>query len=113
MVVLEDGGELRSGSIRVRSSGFNLGLMQNYPNPFNPTTRIEFSLPERSHVSIVVYDPAGRRVATLVDEMRPAGTGNVRWDGRNAAGNPVSSGVYFYRMTTGKTVLTKKMILLK
>jgi hypothetical protein len=113
VVVLGDGSELRSSGVSVRSAGHALSLMQNHPNPFNPTTRIDFSLPERSHVSIVVYDAAGRRVTTLVNEALPAGMNDVTWNGRNASGDSVSSGVYFYRLTAGKNVLTKKMILLK
>ena len=107
--------ELRSSGVRVKSAGYSLSLGQNYPNPFNPTTRINFSLPERSHVSIVVYDPAGRQVTTLVSSTLPAGINEVTWDGRNASGDPVSSGVYFYRLTAGRQghVLTRKMILLK
>ncbi|UCH83662.1 MAG: M6 family metalloprotease domain-containing protein [Candidatus Latescibacterota bacterium] len=113
LVVLGDSGELRSSGVRVKSAGFTLSLGQNYPNPFNPTTRIDFSLPERSHVSIVVYDPAGRQVMTLVDDVRPAGVNNITWNGKNASGDPVSSGVYFYRLTSAKRVLTRKMILLR
>jgi hypothetical protein len=113
VVVLKDGDELRSAGASIKTAGFALSLMQNHPNPFNPSTRIDYSLPEPSHVSIVVYDPAGRQVTTLVNESRPAGMNNVMWDGRNARGNPVASGVYFYRMTSNNRVLTKKMILLK
>ncbi|MFQ5496092.1 MAG: T9SS type A sorting domain-containing protein, partial [Phycisphaerae bacterium] len=90
---------------------FDLG--QNYPNPFNPATTIRFALPVRTHVRLTVYDVAGRRVATLVDETRPAGAHRVVWDRMSRSGNPVASGVYFYRIEAGKFKMTKKMVLLK
>ncbi|UCG52065.1 MAG: M6 family metalloprotease domain-containing protein [Candidatus Latescibacterota bacterium] len=113
VVVLGNGAEQRSRTISVKSATYALTLMQNHPNPFNPTTRIGFTLPERTHVTLVVYDPAGKQVTTLVNETRNAGANDVTWDGRNAAGDPVSSGVYFYRLRVGKQVLTRKMLLLR
>jgi len=94
-------------------------LGQNYPNPFNPSTRIEYWVPEgaragdRSNVSVVVYDVHGARVRTLVSESRSAGHYLARWDGRDDRGTPVSSGIYFYRMTTGSFAAVRKMVLLK
>jgi hypothetical protein len=83
-------------------------LSQNYPNPFNPVTTISFSLPEASYVRLDVFDVAGRRVATLVDETRNAGVHNVTFDASSMA-----SGVYFYRIEAGDMTETKKMILVK
>lgn len=83
-------------------------LDQNYPNPFNPTTAISYQLSAVGFVSLKVYDLLGREVATLVDEVRPAGFYTVRW---NASSMP--SGVYLYRLQTRDFVQTKKMILLK
>ncbi|NBC18547.1 MAG: T9SS type A sorting domain-containing protein, partial [Bacteroidetes bacterium] len=85
-----------------------LRLGQNYPNPFSGTTTITFSVPTTSSqapVHLAIYDLQGRHVATLVRGTLPPGTHQVRWDGRTSAGNPVSSGVYFYRLQhEGRTV---------
>lgn len=88
-------------------------LHQNYPNPFNPATVISFELAAPEYVRLHVFDVAGRRVVTLIDGKRPAGLAQTTWDGRDASGKPVSSGVYFYRLLTGETSHTKKMVLLK
>lgn len=88
-------------------------LEQNYPNPFNPSTEIRFSLPQEMRAELKVYDLAGRLVATLADGVQPAGERIVRWDGRNDRGMTVSSGIYFYRLSAGSLVETKKMILLR
>ncbi|NIM20732.1 MAG: T9SS type A sorting domain-containing protein [Candidatus Latescibacteria bacterium] len=88
-------------------------LAQNYPNPFNPITTIEYSIKERAHVSLKVYNVAGQLVRRLVNEEKPAGEYTKGWNGRNDEGNPVSSGVYFYRIVTKNFTQTKKMILLK
>jgi M6 family metalloprotease-like protein len=112
-VVFDGGTEQVSQGTRAASPAFSLALFQNSPNPFNPSTRITFSLPERMHVSIGVYDPQGRRVVILVDEVRPGGMNEVSWDGRNAAGGRVTSGVYFYRLETERGALTRKMLVLK
>ena len=83
-------------------------LMQNYPNPFNPSTYIEYKLPERTHVSLKVFDVLGREVATLVDEVQEAGSYRIRFENKE-----ISSGVYFYVLRAGKFVDVKKMMLLK
>jgi hypothetical protein len=89
-------------------------LEQNYPNPFNPQTTIAFSIKDRARVKIDVYNVAGQLVKTLLDETRGAGSyTDVRWDGTNGANQPVSSGVYFYKLVTNNFSQTKKMVLLK
>ena len=89
-------------------------LSQNYPNPFNPTTTVKFSVRARTHVSLRIYNVAGQRVRTLVDEVRAPGvTHTAVWNGRNDAGQSVSSGVYFYKLVTRDFVKTRKMVLLK
>jgi hypothetical protein len=89
-------------------------LRQNVPNPFNPTTTITYDVPAGgAKVSIRVYDAAGRLVRALVEEQRPAGTHATTWDGRDQFGSQVSSGVYFYRMTAGSFVESRRMVLLK
>jgi len=84
------------------------GLEQNYPNPFNPTTNINFSIPRKSHVKIVVYDVLGKAVDELVNLEMNAGIYKVDWDAAH-----YTSGVYFYRITAGDYTDTKRMILVK
>lgn len=88
-------------------------LKENYPNPFNPETTISYYLHETSDVLISVYNLKGQAVRTLVSGCLPAGMHNVLWNGTDASGKKVSSGVYYYRMTTGKYSATRKMILMK
>lgn len=83
-------------------------LYQNYPNPFNPLTTIHYSLPRASHVLLAVYNVLGQVVATLVNESEQAGYKSVTFNGNN-----LSSGLYFYRLTAGNYVATKKLVLLK
>lgn len=88
-------------------------MSQNYPNPFNPTTDISFALPGQSDVSIVIFNTLGQQVKSLVHESLPAGYHTVAWDGTNADGDAVASGVYLYKIVAGDFVSTKKMMLLK
>jgi hypothetical protein len=88
-------------------------LRQNSPNPFNPRTEIAFGLQEPAHCTLTVYDVSGRRVATLLDELRGPGTHRVEWDGRSEDGTEVGSGVYLYRLSTERGAIQKKMLLLK
>ncbi len=88
-------------------------LLQNSPNPFNPSTEIRFELAAPSNVTITVFDAAGRLVRVLEQGQRPAGAHAVRWNGRSDDGQPVSSGVYFYRMSASGFDQTRKMVLLK
>jgi hypothetical protein len=83
-------------------------LNQNYPNPFNPMTTIRYGLPERNHVALKVYNILGQNVATLVDEVKPAGYYIVHWNAGHLA-----SGLYFTRMESGNRVRMTKMLLLK
>ena len=83
-------------------------LEQNYPNPFNPSTTIEFSVAHVGHVRLVVYDVLGRAVATLVDGIREPGSYRFVWEAAD-----LSSGIYFYRLTAGKFVQTKKLLLVR
>ncbi len=88
-------------------------LFQNFPNPFNPTTTISFYLPEKTRAVLSIYNVDGRVVTTLVDDTLDERHREVTWDGKDASGSPVSSGVYFYRLTAGNSTLTKKMVLLR
>ena len=92
---------------------YRFELSQNHPNPFNPVTTIEYGLPQRSSVRIEIFNLLGRKVRTLVDREEAAGTYSVTWDGKSTNGQPVSTGVYFYRFQAGDYVATKKMLLLK
>jgi len=83
-------------------------MKQNYPNPFNPSTTIEYQIPRSSHVSLVVYDVLGNQVATVVNEIKPAGNYSVNFTATNLA-----SGIYFYKIKAGNYVQTKKLIILK
>jgi hypothetical protein len=100
-------------TVHPRPVAFRDALVQNYPNPFNPTTTIRFSLADREHVVLAIYDVRGSRVRTLIDEPRTAGEYHVEWNGENDSGVRVSSGVYFYRLVAGNFQATKKMVLLK
>jgi hypothetical protein len=88
-------------------------LSQNFPNPFNPLTRIEFGLAAPAHVTLRIYDAAGRLVRALVDDARPAGRYSELWDGRDSRGRAVASGIYFYRLDAGAFTETRKMALLR
>lgn len=89
-------------------------LHKNYPNPFNPRTTIRYSLPKESSVRLEVFDASGRRVRTLVNERQPGpGHYEIVWDGIDAAGLRVSSGVYLYQLRAGDVMETKRMVLLK
>ncbi len=99
------------GSDEVRPSQFSLS--QNYPNPFNPFTNFQFTLSKSGQVKIEIFNVVGQKVKTLLDrDMRP-GVYVADWDGKDEKGNPVSSGIYFYRMHAGDFSDMKKMVLLK
>ena len=85
----------------------------NYPNPFNPATRIAYSLPRAGRLTVKVFNLRGELVSTLVDESRPAGPGHVMWEGTDAQGAAVSSGVYFCEVRSGGETRVQKMALLK
>ncbi len=88
-------------------------LSQNYPNPFNPTTTISFGLPKDSQVKVEVYNLLGQKVKVLFNGLAKAGYKSLIWDGKDNAGKPVSSGVYFYRIDAGSYHDSKKMMMLK
>jgi hypothetical protein len=83
-------------------------LRQNYPNPFNPSTTIEFALPHAGYTTLKVYNILGQDVAALIAGDYTAGTFRATWDASGFA-----SGVYFYRLTAGEYVQTKKMVLMR
>ncbi len=91
----------------------NTQLKGNYPNPFNPSTSISFELASAGPVTLEIYNQKGQLVTTLVNSELHAGTHSAAWNGHDANGAPVSSGVYFYRMRSGKFSSTRKMVLMK
>jgi hypothetical protein len=91
-----------------------LALHQNHPNPFNPSTTIGYYLPVDAPVTLEVYDTSGRLVARLLNGAKQAkGTHSVVWRGIDMQGRSVSSGLYFYRLTSGKESISRKLILLR
>ncbi len=97
---------------RLIPHAYRLGT--NYPNPFNPSTSIDFALPEDGMVRLSIYDVLGRRIKVLLDEgAQRAGYHTVAWDGRDALGRGVASGVYFYVLEAGAFRQARKMILIK
>jgi hypothetical protein len=94
-------------------------LEQNYPNPFNPSTTIAYSLPKRSSVEVMIYTMQGQKIRSYTFDAQPSGRYTIDWDGTGELGNPLSSGVYMYRIralsTDDGTLFDRssKMILLK
>ncbi|MBN8569123.1 MAG: T9SS type A sorting domain-containing protein [Ignavibacteria bacterium] len=83
-------------------------MSQNFPNPFNPATSIKFNLPVKSHVTLKVYNGLGKEIIELVNEQKPEGSYEVKFDASN-----LPSGVYYYKMVSDNFSETKKMILIK
>ena len=90
-----------------------LELMSNFPNPFNPDTKISFRLPSSQNVKLVIYNVLGQLVNELVNNELPAGTHTFVWNGTDAAGKTVSTGIYFYSIETDNQKIVKKMIFSK
>ena len=113
MVLRADAIKLQYATEKVTSIRSNelpdaYSLVQNYPNPFNPQTIITYSIPEDAHVSLTIFDTLGRKVATLVNEKKPAGHYQVTFKADN-----LSSGIYFYHLSTENFASAKKMMLIK
>ncbi len=88
-------------------------VSQNYPNPFNPSTTIEYYLTQRATVTVDIYNILGQRIRRLRDRLQPAGDHQIQWDGTNANGERVGSGLYFCRVQAGNQAVAIKMVLLK
>jgi hypothetical protein len=97
----------------VTSVPYVTGLQRNYPNPFNPETTISFTLQEADHVTVEIFNTRGQRVKTLVNEHREAGEHQLLWNGRDDSDREIASGIYFYRMKSGRYTSTKKMLMMK
>ena len=100
-------------AVRNQAPARHLFLQQNYPNPFNPSTTIRYSLPSRTHVSLRVFDVAGREVAVIQEGVQPAGTHEIRWAGLDKQDRQLSAGVYFLRLAAGGDSRVTKLVLLK
>ena len=94
-------------------NGMRPGITSLYPNPFNPSVTISYTVPEKIDVTLKVYDVAGREIAQLVTGAQSAGNHQINWNGLNAAGNKVSTGIYFCRLEAGEISQTMKMVYLK
>jgi hypothetical protein len=97
----------------ISTFAISLSLDQNYPNPFNPITTISFSVPDKTQVYLSIHDLEGKLVKTLFNDTLDQGYKQTSWDGTDSQGNPVSSGVYFYRLKTGGKLLTRKMVVVR
>ncbi len=91
----------------------SVSLHQNFPNPFNPSTTISIELTEQELIELSIYNVNGRKITTLAEGTYQIGNHEFRWDGKNRSGSNSSSGIYFYRLTTNSSQLSKKMLLLK
>jgi hypothetical protein len=88
-------------------------LEQNYPNPFNPSTKIKYSIPEKTNVKITIYNLLGQEIKTLVNDLHEAGNYTVTWDGTDNKGIKSATGIYFYSIKAGNYSKSKKMVLIK
>jgi hypothetical protein len=88
-------------------------LQQNYPNPFNPSTVIPYQLGKSARVRIDIFSTLGQHINTLVNEIQQSGSYEVKWNGKDSRGTPVSSGVYLYKLTTEYFTDSQKMILIR
>ncbi|MGE5363824.1 MAG: T9SS type A sorting domain-containing protein, partial [Bacteroidota bacterium] len=103
----------KTTSVAERNSGNlhqRLIIEQNYPNPFNPSTIISYTLPESGRITLKVFDLLGKEVASLLDEYQEAGDHDIEF---NTRVYNIPSGIYFYRLQTGKFIQTRKMLFLK
>lgn len=105
--------EAKIAATEVTAVPVDFRLHQNFPNPFNPSTTIGFTLPVEQQVRLDLFNVLGQQVRSFDLGLTPAGHGSVFWNGRNEAGRPVGSGIYFYRIWTPLFAETKKMLLLK
>ncbi|MBD3234420.1 MAG: M6 family metalloprotease domain-containing protein [candidate division Zixibacteria bacterium] len=94
-----------------QNSGYSLS--QNVPNPFNDETSIEFHIPSPGFSELTIFNIAGQEIKTLLLDYLPSGEHNIEWNGRDNMGNRTASGIYFYRLTAGKSVSSRQMIMLK
>lgn len=112
-VVDEDGRRVLFETDPIDTPAQGLALHQNFPNPFNPLTTIGYYLPERTEVTLDIYDASGRCVTRLVDREQGKGMHESEWDGVDSCGEPAGSGVYFYRLRAGRRMISRKMVIIR
>lgn len=88
-------------------------VYSNFPNPFNPATRISFDIPKADRTIIDIFDVQGRKVKTCLNSLLESGHHSVVWHGKDAYGNQVASGMYFYQIRYGSHIVTRKMLLMR
>ncbi len=111
---IDNNGEFSYSSeveVNIEAIPTEFALYQNYPNPFNPETTIKYSVPEQTYVTVKLFDISGSEIKTLVNEVKPAGVFELKFNANSCGGLP--SGVYFYKLTTENFSSIKKMILMK
>ncbi len=91
----------------------SIELFSNYPNPFNPETKISFETGQSQFIRLAIFNVRGRQIRILLDQQMPAGRFSVAWNGRDTAGKEVAGGIYFYKITTARQNLSRKMLLLR
>ncbi len=97
-----------TGTLDHKISSVDFKLEQNYPNPFNPSTKIRFSIPSEAKTSLIVYDILGKEITVLLNRDLSIGDYEVEFNGAN-----LPSGIYFYKLTSGKYTEIRKMLLVK
>jgi len=105
--------ENENWSVKPAAVPLVFALAQNRPNPFNASTIIEFTLPEAAFTTLDIFNVLGQRVTTLMNDYTEAGPYSIFWNGRDEHGLPAASGIYFYRLQSGKYLDAKKMVLMK
>ena len=88
-------------------------LLQNYPNPFNPSTTIEYQIPEAGQVVVNIFDISGQLVKTLQNSFQNSGSYSLSWNSQNETGANVASGIYLLQVQHNKSILVKKLMLIK
>jgi hypothetical protein len=111
--ILEKGEPVGLFETSITTPALKFSLKQNHPNPFNPTTQIDFSLNETGPTTLRIYDVSGKLVRTLVNRRMMAGWYSEEWDGRDAHGVEMASGVYFIRLEAGRKTFARKAIILR
>jgi len=104
---------LGTESANLEPPRYSEGITSVYPNPFNPHTTVSFAVTRPQQVRIEIHDTTGRRVGTLTDAWYSAGDHQVRWNGCDAAGSEVASGIYFLRFVTNEKIATRKLVLVR
>ena len=111
--LVREGLESSSQAVQILGVAPRFALHGNQPNPFNPHTVIRFELPERASTTLDIFHVRGHHVRRLVYGMFDAGPRSAQWDGTDDRGRPVPSGLYLYRLTSGRYTASQRMLLLR